>query len=358
LGDIALTAQFNDPSNHPALEEAADAMSGALHPADLRIANWEAPLMGREGLNPLKKLALHTNLETARRIESLRLGAAILANNHVFDALESGFEQTVSFLEAAGVRFLGAGITLREAQSPLLMDVRGVPLALLAYVDPDTHPRVPVDSHMRLNWLEPDRVLDETRSWASAGKAVLVHFHAGMDFVSLPSPGLRKLARRTIESGAAAVVCYHPHRVQGYERWSDGYVFYSLGNFIAGDIYPMPGFALRAAAVTCQIQVGGISDVRIQHIILGKGLPQLDQTGRGPGIYRRLSKVLAMPDKDYARRWRGALYWDLAVTRPVHFLRRHPNPLRLASSLEWRHLSEYRGILRRLNTGKEVERQN
>ena len=349
LGDIALTAQFHDHANHHLLEENRAFLRSNLEPADLRIANWEAPLLGDEGLNPLKRIALYTDFETASKTVSLDLDVAIVANNHIFDSLESGYARTISFLTTSGIQSVGAGRSEGEASDPLHIDVKGVPITVLAYVGDDTHPRVPPQRSMYLNRLEPDRMIQEVRKWAHSSRVVLVHLHCGMDFLSLPAPEHRKLARRLVQEGAVVVACYHPHRLQGYERYGRGCIFYGLGNLIAGNIYPWPRFTEPTVAVTCDLSDGQVLDLRIQHLLLRRGRLELDQKERGNRMYRRHNRKIAVPDeKKYARYWYRALAADLAVTRPLHFIRRHRNPLSMLAALEKRHFSEYGRLVKRM----------
>jgi len=340
VGDIALTAQYMDPSNHRGLEENATEVARELEPADLRIANWEAPLLGVQGLNPAKRLVLHTNEETARKVLALKLNIALLANNHAFDCLESGFDKTVSFLQSSGISVLGAGTYRNQAIQPLLIDVAASPVALLAYVDETTHPQVPEKRPMCLNWLEPERVLDEVTQWAARKRTVLVHFHCGSDFVSVPSPGHRRLARRAIDSGATVVVCYHPHRIQGYERVGDGFVLYGPGNFLVGSIYPWPRFTQPTTVLTCEIEDRKVVDFRLKHFLLHRGKLTVDNKGRGVKMYQVLNSHIASPEDQYDRFWSRAAAVEHLLLRPWHFIRRHRDPLKIAAALEKRHIRE------------------
>jgi poly-gamma-glutamate synthesis protein (capsule biosynthesis protein) len=47
-----------------------------------------------------------------------------------------------------------------------------------------------------------------------------------------------ELGHAAIESGAAAVIGHHPHVVQSVERYRDGVILYSLGNFAFGSYSP------------------------------------------------------------------------------------------------------------------------
>ncbi len=348
LGDIALTAQFLEPSNHDLLLRNISFLADNLERTDVRIANWEAPLMGDEGVNPRKKLAIHTDEYTARHASGLNLNVALTANNHILDCLESGLRKTVSFLDSLGIRTAGCGLSEPEAAAPAIIEAQGAQIVVLAYVDQSTNPNVMPGHEKYLNWMEPDRVLSEVAQWHARGALVLVHFHCGMDFVPLPSPDHRRLARKAIEAGASVVVCYHPHRILGYERRLDGYIFYSLGNLIAGSIYPWPRFTQPTAVVTCRFRGRRVDNLGIRYFILRNGQLEHDTRGRGARMHRALNPRLSLPDAAYERVWARALLYEMAVTRPLHFLRRNPNPLRIIRALEKRHVAEYWNLAKNL----------
>ena len=353
LGDIALTAQFTNPSFHGLIRENVAYLSSTLPRADLRIANWEAPLMGSEGVNPRKKVALHTTTEAASQIGPLGLHVALLANNHIFDCMASGLERTISFLEAQEIRWVGAALTPGQAARPLLLSVNDTPLAVLAYVDTDTNPQIPAHQSMHVNWLKPDRVVSQVRTLQREGYTVLVSFHCGMDFVALPSPLHRALARQTIEAGASLVMCYHPHRIQAYERWGKGHIFYGLGNLLAGNIYPWPRIADLAVAATFKLEARQVVDVDLRHFVFRNGRIKPDLQKRGARAYEKANRKIAAPDEQYERHFAKALAYELALARPWHFIRRNRNPLKMISSLEKRHLAEYRRLITDMLRGRD-----
>src|SRR5438105_7266873 len=98
LGDISLNGPFCDPQHAAALRQNVQSVAIGLGPCDVRIANWESPLWGDNGVNELKAPRLATLPHAAKAIEPLELDVALLANNHVYDCLERGFENTVSLL--------------------------------------------------------------------------------------------------------------------------------------------------------------------------------------------------------------------------------------------------------------------
>ncbi|QEQ57218.1 CapA family protein [Chlorobium phaeovibrioides] len=59
----------------------------------------------------------------------------------------------------------------------------------------------------------------------------IVNLHWGYEHTVIPAPFQRKLACRFVDAGADLLIGHHPHVAQGYERYKDVDVYYSLGNF-------------------------------------------------------------------------------------------------------------------------------
>src|SRR3990167_9011475 len=56
-----------------------------------------------------------------------------VANNHMFDAGEEGFRDTLEHLSRTGIRFVGGGRNRIEARRPVIEEVKGCRIGFLAY---------------------------------------------------------------------------------------------------------------------------------------------------------------------------------------------------------------------------------
>jgi gamma-polyglutamate biosynthesis protein CapA len=56
--------------------------------------------------------------------------------------------------------------------------------------------------------------------------------HWGNEYVHIPSQEQRELAYQFIDAGADIIAGHHPHVIQPYEKYKNGHIFYSLGNFM------------------------------------------------------------------------------------------------------------------------------
>ena len=71
---------------------------------------------------------------------------------------------------------------------------------------------------------------------ANRGKAdfLAVVMHWGREYDPVPQEKQQDYGRAAIDAGADIVVGHHPHVVQPVERYKDGLIAYSLGNFAFG----------------------------------------------------------------------------------------------------------------------------
>ena len=97
LGDISLNEQFCNPQYHESIRESMARLGREAGPYDLRVGNFEAPIWGDGGVNQLKIPRLCTTEEAAKCILLLKLDVVFLGNNHIYDCLEKGFENTKTF---------------------------------------------------------------------------------------------------------------------------------------------------------------------------------------------------------------------------------------------------------------------
>ena len=83
--------------------------------------------------------------------------------------------------------------------------------------------------------LTRERVKADVEYLKDAGvQIVVVSFHFGTELSYEPNGNQIAYARLAIDSGADIVYGQHPHVLQRAEKYKDGMIFYSLGNFCFG----------------------------------------------------------------------------------------------------------------------------
>jgi poly-gamma-glutamate capsule biosynthesis protein CapA/YwtB (metallophosphatase superfamily) len=61
---------------------------------------------------------------------------------------------------------------------------------------------------------------------------VILSLHFGLEYTMYPAPRDIALCRKLIDSGVDIIVGHHPHYPQGVEKYRQGLIAYSLGNFV------------------------------------------------------------------------------------------------------------------------------
>ncbi|MDR1132962.1 MAG: CapA family protein [Synergistaceae bacterium] len=151
--------------------------------------------------------------EYARVFSAGGVDAVNLANNHVMDFGAEGYEDTRDALAKAGVEFFG-----RDAV--LVKEIRGLKIGFFG---------LSTSSGASL-------IKEKTDELKRQGARVIVaSFHGGLTEISyVPTPSQIFAARAAVDNGAMVVVEHHPHVLQGIERYKNGVIAYSLGNFCFG----------------------------------------------------------------------------------------------------------------------------
>jgi poly-gamma-glutamate synthesis protein (capsule biosynthesis protein) len=140
-----------------------------------------------------------------------------LANNHTENYGERGILATQAILSAANIAMTGFA-------EPIIFEVQGRKIGLLGFND-----STPV---YWVNSAKPKVVEALIQAARPQVDVLIVAFHWGVEYETVPRLRQRNLAKLAINSGADAVIGHHPHWVQGVEIYRNKPILYSLGNFV------------------------------------------------------------------------------------------------------------------------------
>jgi len=229
-GDVMLDRLPGEAITHGTDPMAA--LAPVLAGADLAVANLECPVAA--GGAPVEKpYAFRAHPRTAALL-ARHFGAVSLANNHSGDHGPGALVETMDLLRGAGVHFFGAGRDLAGAHAPLVVERRGVRIALLGYDEFMPRRFEATSTAPGVAWSEDEQAVSDVRRARTVHRAevVIPFLHWGWEGETTPGPRQRDLARRLVGAGADAVVGTHPHTTQGAEIVAGRPVVYSLGNLV------------------------------------------------------------------------------------------------------------------------------
>jgi poly-gamma-glutamate capsule biosynthesis protein CapA/YwtB (metallophosphatase superfamily) len=208
----------------------APELAARLHQADLVLANLESPLL-EAGREIGGKCCLKSSPRSAAILRDWGIDVLSVANNHIFDFGREGLDSTFRTLGEAGIAYLGAGENLAQARRPLICELNGLRVGLLAHSWEFVQTTCATENSPGCAPLDVDVMTADIAELAGRVDAVILLPHWGFCDYVLPAPEQVVLARRLVEAGATAVIGHHSHAVQGIWPKQDRLVAYSLGNF-------------------------------------------------------------------------------------------------------------------------------
>ena len=231
VGDIMLAGKWAPFLRQKGYDHPFDGVRGELASGDINLANLESPLAdgGEEYFE--KKFRFRAEPQVAKAIRAAGFNLVTLANNHSMDFGGEALTETLQHLSDNGITWIGAGKNLSEARKMALYTIKGKKIAFLGYSltqpieffagqnSPGTAP-----GYERM-------VTADVVSARSQADYVIVSFHWGKEANSTVQSYQRIAAHKAIEAGADVIIGHHPHILQGIERYKNGIIFYSLGNF-------------------------------------------------------------------------------------------------------------------------------
>ena len=208
--------------------------------ADVAIGNLETTFGGP----PYKGYPQFSSpFEYGKAMKNAGFDVLMTANNHSVDRYAKGLDNTIAVLDSLNIFHTGTYRTAnaREILSPLIVDVKGIKIAMLNYTFSTNGINVPapfVVNKIDRNQIKSD--LEHTRELNP--DFVMIYFHWGNEYSTTPTSSQVSLSQFCLENGADMIVGAHPHVLQRVDKMAytrdgksrEGYVFYSLGNFLTG----------------------------------------------------------------------------------------------------------------------------
>jgi len=210
-----------------------------LKQADVLFGNLESVISDKG-----KKVgSIYSFRADPKAIEGLiyaRFDVLSIANNHIFDYGREAMEDSFLRLKQAGIDCVGGGFSEKEARSPVIKEVKSTnpstssgqaKIAFLAYTNLGSKHWQAKENQSGIVWLD-EKITEDIKAAREKSDIVVVSMHFGEEYQLEPNLEQRYFARLAIDSGADLVIGHHPHVVQRIEKYKEGYIVYSLGNFV------------------------------------------------------------------------------------------------------------------------------
>jgi poly-gamma-glutamate synthesis protein (capsule biosynthesis protein) len=211
-----------------------------------------------------------------------------LANNHVGDWGRDAYIDTLKRLDENEILYTGGGINKFEATRPTIIEKYGIKIGFLGFSDVGP-------SWMEVGETEPGLLLasdpnfDEiVRNAASLVDHLVVSFHFGDEYKTKHNARQEFLAHKAVDNGAKIVIGHHPHVIQDTEVYKNGFIAYSLGNFI---------FDQRFSEATMQGMLLEIKLDKSGSMVINKNIVKLNSVFQPDQIIKGKNEVIKFDTK-------------------------------------------------------------
>ena len=267
-GDTMLGRGVGDAlaSRGPQALFSADVVAAARE-ADAFVLNLECCISerGAPWPDPRKPFFFRAPPVAVDVLRALGVTCVTLANNHALDFGADALLDTFAHLDTAGIGWAGAGPDLARARAPMVLEIAGIRLAVVAFAD---HPVsfAAADDAPGIAFADvrggrlPPWVRDAIA--AARADAVLVTPHWGPNMVAEPLRAVRSAAAELVEAGATLVAGHSAHVFHGVA----GRVLYDLGDFI--DDYRVDPVLRNDLGLLFFVEFDGAAPVRVEALPL------------------------------------------------------------------------------------------
>ena len=246
--------------------------------ADLGLCHLETPLGPPP---PASYPVFSTPTELAAGIRASGWDACSTASNHSLDQGVEGIEQTGAALDQQRIEHTGSFVSAREQRRPLVVEVDGVEVGLLAYTDMTNGIPLPEPWSVNLAAVDDpadrkaEQILAAAKRLRRAGaEAVILNMHWGDENAFEPNQSQRDLAEALTRSPLiTAIVGQGPHVPGPIERVNRKFVVFSEGNLVSNQS--------ALAGLAAETQYGFVALLRM--VADGRGCVCSGSTTRRPG---------------------------------------------------------------------------
>lgn len=185
-------------------------VSSLLSSADITFGNLESPFFNNCPIVSSGTFKFCGDYQAMQGILASGFDVFSIENNHALNYGKEGRGETIALLEKNHI--------LPSSTKLLQMEKNDTTFGFLSFdltINNDTKP-----------------VLKAVEESVSQVDVLVVSLHWGVEYEKEPRPWQKELVYEIIDAGAKLVIGHHPHVTQPTEKYKNGLIFYSLGNFV------------------------------------------------------------------------------------------------------------------------------
>jgi len=215
VGDVMLSRAVGSKLQRVSLDEAFYRAAEVLSGGDLLFGNLES-VLGTSTMQSSKEIRFQADPARIDVLNYFGFTQVSVINNHIADYGRAAWDESQVNLNAGGVVPVGG---YGNDGASVFAEAAGRRVVFLAF---DT-----------TIWkMDAETLTEKISPLKDQADIIIISFHWGNEYVHLPTVQQKELAHAAIDAGADVIIGHHPHVLEGIEKYNDGLIFYSMGNFI------------------------------------------------------------------------------------------------------------------------------
>lgn len=239
-----------------------------LEAGDIAFGNLET-VASNAGLKPhwLPSYEMRGDPASLEYLRNAGIGLLGVANNHAMQHGVDAFQDSVGNLQRCGFGIMGVDQQSGQTR-PYEFRKDGVAHSFFALsTRPEKWHDGPVPYSLRDSH---QKILAEVTELRKHCEGFLVcSIHWGLEVLDYPGPDEIRLGRAMIDAGVDVVVGHHSHLLWPIERYGNGLIFYSLGNFVF-DLWSRN--TKLTAIADIRLKAGEAPDYSLIPVVIGEDL--------------------------------------------------------------------------------------
>lgn len=260
VGDFILNA-FNQTDEDP-----FEFIYDDLKDCDLLFGNNETVISEYNTPFYQKAYSIRTSTESSKYLAKAGFDIVHFANNHCFDFGVTGVKDSLAEFKKLNIPTIGVGLTEDEAIRPAIIERDGLKIGFYGIGNNESKIEQDGETAYSNNLMNRD-IVEQLKELRKKVDVLVVSAHWDNECIDYPHPDIQQQARKLIDSGVDLILGHHPHIPHGIEKYNDGVIVYSLGNFqFKCTIRPELDYSFIFEA---ELDKTGVVDFKITPVMVG-----------------------------------------------------------------------------------------
>ena len=192
--------------------------------ADIVFGNLEIILSDYGKTNSYESLILRGKPDFIEQLKRAHFSVLNVSNNHIQQHGKQGLFDTVSVLQQNGIRVVGI-----DSLQPQIISSKGIKSGFFGYsLRPEEYA-----SKVLYSQGNKKKIISDINRIKKKVDYIIISLHWGDEYINLPSISQMNFAHDIIDAGADIILGHHPHVLHPVEKYKEGIIVYSLGNFVS-----------------------------------------------------------------------------------------------------------------------------